>query len=95
MPISQSDVLDVARLARVRVDEQELSRIAGDLSDILQLVERMNAVDTEGVVPMAHPLDMSQPLRADDITEEERRDEWQSLSPSTQDGLYLVPKVIE
>lgn len=95
MPISQSDVLDVARLARVRVDEDDVPKIADDLSDILDLVERMNAVDTEGVVPMAHPLDMSQPLREDEITEEERRDEWQTLAPSTQDGLYLVPKVIE
>ncbi|WP_025770945.1 Asp-tRNA(Asn)/Glu-tRNA(Gln) amidotransferase subunit GatC [Thioalkalivibrio sp. HK1] len=95
MPISESDVLDVARLARVHVDAQELSKIADDLSNILDLVESMNAVDTESVVPMAHPLDMSQPLREDEITEDERRDEWQTLAPSTQDGLYLVPKVIE
>ncbi len=95
MPISKSDVLEVAKLARVLVAEEEVSKIADDLSDIIDLVERMNAVDSEGVVPMAHPLDMSRSLRSDEITEEDRRDALQSLAPMTRDGLYIVPKVIE
>ena len=66
-----------------------------NLSDILQLVEQMNSVDTEGVVPMSHPLEVNQRLREDKVTETNQRDEFQKTAPATQDGLYLVPKVIE
>ena len=71
-----------------------MERYAGELSTILAFVEQMNAVNTRGVVPMAHPLDMTQPLRADVVTEPDRRDEYQASAPAVRDGLYIVPKVI-
>jgi len=85
----------IAHLARLAVDGDELDSVAAGLSDILQMVEQMSAVDTEGVTPMAHPLHMIQPLRQDQVTEENQRELFQSIAPQTEDGLYLVPKVIE
>jgi aspartyl-tRNA(Asn)/glutamyl-tRNA(Gln) amidotransferase subunit C len=95
MSLKQSDVENIAHLARLAVDSEELEGVAGDLSNILELVEQMNAVDTEGVVPMAHPLHMVQRLREDSVTEADQRDHFQSIAPETEAGLYLVPKVIE
>ena len=71
-----------------------MGRIAGELSAILAFIEQMNEVDTDGVVPMAHPLDMTQRLRADVVTEPDRRKELQANAPAVRDGLYLVPRVI-
>ncbi|GAC1408358.1 MAG: hypothetical protein NVSMB6_07230 [Burkholderiaceae bacterium] len=70
------------------------------LNGIFALVEKMRAVDTEGVAPLQHPIaalraDFALPLRDDAVTEPNRRDEYQKCAPETQDGLYLVPKVIE
>jgi aspartyl-tRNA(Asn)/glutamyl-tRNA(Gln) amidotransferase subunit C len=73
----------------------KLGRYLKDLSDILEFVAQMNAVDTEAVTPMAHPLDLPQRLRADEVTEENQRDLFQAIAPLTEAGLYLVPKVIE
>ena len=61
----------------------------------LQLVEQMNAVDTTGVIPMAHPLHMAQRLRPDEVSEIDEREHFQSIAPATEKGLYLVPRVIE
>lgn len=85
----------IAHLARMAVDEQSLDSVAGDLSNILSLVEQMNAVDTEGVVPMAHPLHMVQRLRDDQVSEEDQRDHFQRIAPQAEKGLYLVPRVVE
>ncbi|MCP4127146.1 MAG: Asp-tRNA(Asn)/Glu-tRNA(Gln) amidotransferase subunit GatC [Gammaproteobacteria bacterium] len=95
MSLVRDDVEKIAHLARLAVDEDELDSVATGLSDILQMVEQMGSVDTTGVTPMAHPLHMTQPLRPDRVTEENRRDLFQSIAPQTEDGLYLVPKVIE
>ena len=95
MPLKSVDVLNTAHLARLHLADDEVERYAGELSAILAFVEQMNAIDTGGVTPMAHPLDMTQPLRPDVITEPDRREEFQAHAPAVRDGLYLVPRVIE
>jgi aspartyl-tRNA(Asn)/glutamyl-tRNA(Gln) amidotransferase subunit C len=95
MSIDRADVEKIAHLARLAIDDQEAERFAKDLSAILDLVEQMNAADTEAVEPLAHPLRMAQRLRADAVTEPDQRDKCQRIAPLTEDGLYLVPKVID
>jgi len=95
MSLDRSDVEKIAHLARLALADDEAETYARGLSDILGLVERMSAADTEGVEPMAHPLHMSQRLRADEVTETDLRAKYQAIAPLTEDGLYLVPKVIE
>ena len=95
MSLDADDIKAIAKLARLKIDEADVPGYATNLSNILDLVEQMNSVDTEGVVPMSHPLDVVQRLREDEVTESDQRDEFQQVAPATQDGLYLVPKVIE
>ncbi|HSS64799.1 MAG TPA: Asp-tRNA(Asn)/Glu-tRNA(Gln) amidotransferase subunit GatC [Gammaproteobacteria bacterium] len=95
MSLDREEVLKIAHLARLGVDDAEVERYADELSNILALVDRMNAVDTSGVAPMAHPLDGTQRLRPDVVDEIDRRDAFQKIAPAVRDGLYLVPKVIE
>ncbi len=95
MSIAPSEVKKIARLARLAIDELEVERYAHDLSGILGLVERMDQADTQGVEPMAHPLDMPQRLRPDVVTEGNQRELFQLIAPAVAKGLYLVPKVIE
>lgn len=95
MALEPEDIPNVAHLARLHLPEDDAERYAGELSAILAFVEQMNAVDTGGVTPMAHPLEMTQPLRADVVTEQDRREEYQANAPAVRDGLYVVPKVIE
>jgi aspartyl-tRNA(Asn)/glutamyl-tRNA(Gln) amidotransferase subunit C len=95
MLLERSDVENIAHLARLAMNEGELDSVAGDLSTILKLVEQMNAVDTNGVIPMAHPLHMAQRLRPDEVSEIDEREHFQSIAPATENGLYLVPRVIE
>ena len=95
MSLERSDVERIAHLARLAIDEQKVDSYAADLSKIIDLVEQMNAVETEGVTPMAHPLHMSQRLRPDEVTETDKREKYQRIAPLTEAGLYLVPKVIE
>jgi aspartyl-tRNA(Asn)/glutamyl-tRNA(Gln) amidotransferase subunit C len=95
MMIAPSEVKKIARLARLAIDEAEVERYAQDLSGILDLVERMNQADTQGVEPMAHPLDMAQRLRPDVVTETNQRELFQLNAPAVENGLFLVPKVIE
>ena len=94
MSLDRADVEKIAYLARLRVSSEELDSVAGDLSNILDLVEQMDTVDTGDVTPMAHPLHMAQRLRPDEITETDQRDHFQSIAPATENGLYLVPRVI-
>jgi aspartyl-tRNA(Asn)/glutamyl-tRNA(Gln) amidotransferase subunit C len=93
--ISREDIEKVAVLARIKVDDEQVSALEGDLGNILDLVDQLGAADTEGVAPMAHPLDAVQRLRADEVTETDQRAAFQAIAPATEDGLYLVPKVIE
>ena len=95
MALERSDVHKIAHLARLAVSEEECARYALDLGKILDLVAQMEAVDTAGVEPMAHPFHMVQRLRTDVPTEPDRRAHFQSIAPATEAGLYLVPKVIE
>ena len=95
MSLQPEDVLGIAHLARLEVAEADVPRYAGELSGILDLVERMNAAETADVAPMAHPLDEVQPLRPDRVTETVDRGRYQAIAPQVRDGMYLVPRVIE
>jgi aspartyl-tRNA(Asn)/glutamyl-tRNA(Gln) amidotransferase subunit C len=95
MSLNPEDVKRVAHLARIAIGEQDIPGYAKSLSEILSLVEQMNGVDTDGVTPMAHPMEASQRLREDEVTEGDQRERFQRIAPLAQDGLYLVPKVIE
>ncbi len=95
MSLDRDDVVKIAHLARLAIDEADIPRYARELSNILGLVEQMNQVDTSGVEPMAHPLDTSQRLRADVVSETDERELFQANAPQVEAGLYLVPRVIE
>jgi aspartyl-tRNA(Asn)/glutamyl-tRNA(Gln) amidotransferase subunit C len=95
MTIDVDEVKKIAKLASLSVDDADMQSYATNLSNILDLVAQMNAVDTTGVTPMSHPFDVVQRLREDVVTDPDRRDDFQAIAPKTQDGLYLVPKVIE
>ena len=95
MSLDRSEIEKIAHLACLSVTEDEIASYARDLSNILDLVAQMNDVDTSDVAPMAHPLRMCQRLRPDCISESDQRELFQSIAPLTEDGLYLVPKVIE
>lgn len=95
MSLDPEQVKNIAHLARLAIDDSDVDQYAGELSQILDLVEQMSATDTSGVVPMAHPMDVSQRLRPDEVRETNQRDTLQSGAPATDSGLFLVPKVIE
>ena len=95
MSLDSDDVKKIADLARLQIDEADIPEYAKNLSNILKLVEQMDAVETENVTPMAHPLDAVQRLRPDEVTEENQREHLQKCALKTENGLYLVPKVIE
>jgi aspartyl-tRNA(Asn)/glutamyl-tRNA(Gln) amidotransferase subunit C len=95
MALDSSEVEKIAHLARLAIRSEDIPEYASNLSNILELVEQMNAVDTSDVTPMAHPLDMPQRLRDDEVTEHDQRELFQAIAPQVDTGLYLVPKVIE
>jgi aspartyl-tRNA(Asn)/glutamyl-tRNA(Gln) amidotransferase subunit C len=95
MALDKTEIEKVAHLARLHIGESETEEVATRITDILALIDEMQSVDTEAVDPLAHPLDLVQRLRADEITEENQRDRLQKLAPASEDGLYLVPKVLE
>jgi aspartyl-tRNA(Asn)/glutamyl-tRNA(Gln) amidotransferase subunit C len=93
--LSLAEIRRIARLARIELGGPEAESLQKELNGILAMVDQMNAVDTRGVEPMSHPQDVSQRLREDRVTEPEQRELFQSIAPQVEDGLYLVPKVIE
>mgnify|MGYP001811951044 CR=1 FL=1 len=95
MALSTQDISNIAKLAKLQINEDELDQYKQDLSRILEFVEQMNQANVDNIEPMAHPQDMMQTLRADEVVEVNQREKFQQIAPSTQDGLYLVPKVIE
>ena len=95
MALERCDVEKIAHLARLGLNEGELPRYTDALNSILGLVDQMQAVDTSGIEPLAHPLEASQRLRPDQVTESNQRETYQAIAPATENGLYLVPKVIE
>ena len=95
MSIDRSDVERIAHLARLELNEQDIPAYTENLSSILSLIDEMQQIDTDGVEPLAHPLDAVQRLRADEVTELNQRDKLQAVAPAVEEGLFLVPKVIE
>ena len=95
MALSLDDVQRIAHLARIEVTPAEAEQVRSKLDGIFELIDQMRAVDTTGIVPMSHAQEVVLPLREDKVTEDDRRELYQSLAPAVQHGLYLVPKVIE
>ncbi len=95
MALELDDVKRVAHLARVAIDDAEAQAVLSQMNDVFKLIGEMQAVDTRGVEPMSHALDLVQRLRADAVTETDQHALFQSAAPQVEDGLYLVPKVIE
>ena len=95
MSIGPEDIKKIAHLARLQVTENEADKLCHDISNILSLVYQLQNANTENIEPMANPLDATQVLRADIVTEQNKREELQKVSPMIEDGLFLVPKVIE
>jgi len=95
MSLSLADVEKVARLARLAMNDQELQAAQAQLSNIFGLIAEMQAVDTRGVEPMSHSQDLAQRLREDKVTESNQREAFQAIAPQIENGLYLVPQVIE
>ena len=95
MSLTKDQVQHIAMLARLKLDDAEFDDVVNKLSSIVDFVDQLQAAPTDGVVPMSHPLNMTQRFRADEITEPNERDEVQKNAPSIQGGFYLVPKVLE
>jgi len=95
MALNTDDIMRIAHLARIEINEQQAETTLTKLSGILGLIEQMQAVDTTGIVPMSHSQDVEQRLREDEVTQENQREAFQAIAPLTENGLYLVPKVIE
>ncbi len=95
MALDKAEVEKIAHLAQLHISEFETREVTTRITDILVLIDQMQSVDTDAIEPLAHPLDLVQRLRADKITEENQRDKLQQLAPASEDGLYLVPKVLD
>jgi aspartyl-tRNA(Asn)/glutamyl-tRNA(Gln) amidotransferase subunit C len=95
MALTENDVARIAHLARIEISDAERRAMPAQLNDIFAMIERMQQVDTTGVAPMAHPLGGRQRLRADEVTATEAREQNMKNAPEAQDGLFLVPRVVE
>jgi len=95
MAVGPSEIEKIAHLARIRIAPDQVDEVASRLSDILGMVDQMQALDTSDVAPMANPHDATQRLRPDVVTEENQREKFLALAPLSEEGLFLVPKVIE
>ena len=95
MSLTPDDVRRLARLARIDLEVEESHAVLERLNRVLRLIEEMRAVDTAGVEPMAHALDVVQRLRRDEASEKDQRAAYQSVAPAVENGLYLVPRVVE
>ncbi len=95
MAIEQDEIEKIAALARIRIQPAQIGQVTQRITEILHMVDQLQAVDTSDVEPMANPLDAIQVLRADEVTEVNRREAFQAIAPAVENGLYLVPKVIE
>jgi aspartyl-tRNA(Asn)/glutamyl-tRNA(Gln) amidotransferase subunit C len=93
--LSQDDIRHLCRLARLEVTAGEIADVQAKLSSIVAMVDQLQAIDTQGVTPMAHPLDRPQRLRPDDVTDADAHEIYQRNAPLVERDLYLVPKVIE
>ena len=95
MTLSLDDVRRIAHLARIDVDANEVAAVHAKLESIFAMIGELNAIDTTGVEPMSHARDVVLPLREDRVTETDRHAEYQKVAPAVEDGLYLVPRVVE
>lgn len=95
MALTLGDVKRIAHLARIEVTEAEAGHALGQLNEIFRLIEQLQSVDTTGIEPMSHPLGGAQRLRADVANEPDNREGNMRNAPAQQDGLFLVPRVIE
>lgn len=95
MTLSLDDVRRIAHLARIDVDAQAVSDVHAKLEAIFAMINELQAVDTSGVEPMSHAQDVVLPLREDRVTETDRHADYQRVAPAVEDGLYLVPRVVE
>ena len=93
MSISDKELEQIAYLARIGIEKDSFQSLKEKLSNILNMVNELNKVDTENILPMSHPQEISQPLRNDQVTEENQRESLQEHSPLTKAGLFIVPKV--
>ena len=95
MSIDKSDIKHLCNLSKLNLDEDEQSLFLKQMQSILGMIEELQEVDTGDIEPMAHPLQMTQRLRVDEITEFNERDKYQKNTEFTEDGFYKVPKVID
>ncbi len=95
MALDKSDVEKIAHLARLEINQADTDEVTQRISNILAMIDQMQSIDTDSVEPMAHPFDAIQRLREDEVTETNQRDRLQRISLATEQGLFLVPKVIE
>ncbi|MCB1854998.1 MAG: Asp-tRNA(Asn)/Glu-tRNA(Gln) amidotransferase subunit GatC [Pseudomonadales bacterium] len=95
MAIEQDEIEKIAALARIRIEPAQVGQVTRRITEILRMVDQLQAVDTSDIEPMANPLDATALLRADEVTEVNRREAFQAIAPAVENGLYLVPKVIE
>ncbi len=95
MALTDEQIRQIAHLARLEMKPEQASQYAAQLSNIFEMVNRLSGARTDGVQPMAHPLEMTQRLRPDVVSETDKREQYQEHAPAVRHGLYLVPKVIE
>lgn len=95
MAIEQDEIEKIAELARIRIEDEQIGEVTQRITEILGMVDQLQTADTSDIEPMANPLDATQRLRSDEVTEMNRREAFQAIAPAVEDGLYLVPKVIE
>ena len=95
MEVTEKVVRDVAALAQLRVKAGETAGLAAGMKNILDLAEQMQSVETDGVEPVSNPLDATQVMRADEVTESDQHERFQAIAPETEGAHYLVPRVIE
>ncbi len=95
MKLNVEELHKVAHLARLSIHSKDEESYSQALSNILDLMDEMQNIDTQGVLPMVHPIDVMQRLRSDEVTETDQRDYLQQFAPATENGLYLVPRVVE
>jgi aspartyl-tRNA(Asn)/glutamyl-tRNA(Gln) amidotransferase subunit C len=95
MAIDRQEIEKIAELARIRIDDDQVDEVTDRITDILAMVDQLQGADTTGVEPMANPHDATALLRPDEVTEHDQRDAFQAIAPAVENGLYLVPKVID
>ncbi len=93
--LSAQDIEKIANLSQLAFDENQAAEYAASLNNILELMKDLQSIDTDGIEPLKSPFDNPQPLRVDVVSESNAREAYQAIAPATQDGLYLVPRVLE